>query len=226
MAKDFVNPQVVESYDDHIRKLIPGYELVHQQVNAMLEGYLEDKMHPHLLVVGCGTGHELRALLEKHPCWRFTAIDPSATMLEKAKAAIAHLPAQKNVRFLQGDTSVLHDGMQFDAAVAILVAHFVPYSEKASFFQHIYTTLKHKGLLLTFDLTASTDKAQLRALQLLCQQQGLTEVQVCKMLERLKDDFSLLDPSQSIELLSQTGFVTVERYTQLLSYQGFIALKE
>ncbi len=29
MAKDFNHPVVVESYDEHIRKLIPGYELIH-----------------------------------------------------------------------------------------------------------------------------------------------------------------------------------------------------
>ena len=36
MAKDFNSPQVVEGYDEHIRKLIPGYELTHQQVDAIL----------------------------------------------------------------------------------------------------------------------------------------------------------------------------------------------
>ncbi len=31
MAKDFNSPKVVEGYDVHIRKLIPGYEVIHQQ---------------------------------------------------------------------------------------------------------------------------------------------------------------------------------------------------
>ncbi len=35
MAKDFNSPKVVEGYDVHIRKLIPGYEVIHQQVDAI-----------------------------------------------------------------------------------------------------------------------------------------------------------------------------------------------
>ena len=31
MAKDFNSPKVVEGYDAHIRKLIPGYEVIHLQ---------------------------------------------------------------------------------------------------------------------------------------------------------------------------------------------------
>ena len=40
MAKDFNSPKVVEGYDEHIRKLIPGYEVIHQQVDAILQSVL------------------------------------------------------------------------------------------------------------------------------------------------------------------------------------------
>lgn len=225
MAKDFVNPKVVDGYDEHIRKLIPGYELIHQQVNAILESRLEDKMHPHILVVGCGTGYELQYLLQKHPCWRFTAIDPSLTMLEKAKHDIAKQHELKHVRFLHGDTSVLHEGMQFDAAIAILVAHFVPHQEKPKFFQDIAKTLKKNALLMTYDLTEVEHQDQLRALQLLCQHNGLTSAQTSKMLERLEDDFALVSSAEYAAQLSEAGFDRVQPYMQVMNYQGFMAVK-
>ena len=39
MAKDFQSQTVVDGYDQHIRKLIPGYELVHLQIQAILLSY-------------------------------------------------------------------------------------------------------------------------------------------------------------------------------------------
>lgn len=54
MAKDFNSPKIVEEYDQHIRKLIPGYEIIHQQVDAILQSVLQPIAH--ILIVGCGTG--------------------------------------------------------------------------------------------------------------------------------------------------------------------------
>ncbi|HBO70864.1 MAG TPA: class I SAM-dependent methyltransferase, partial [Acinetobacter sp.] len=57
MTKDFNSSKVVDEYDQHIRKLIPGYEMLHQQVDAILQSALPPKAH--ILIVGCGTGYEL-----------------------------------------------------------------------------------------------------------------------------------------------------------------------
>ena len=85
MAKTFNNsPKVVEGYDEHIRKLIPGYEVIHQQVDAILQLVLPPNAHI-ILIVGCGTGYELEYLLKRHPNWKFTAVDPSLTMLQKLR---------------------------------------------------------------------------------------------------------------------------------------------
>lgn len=83
MAKDFTSLKVVEGYDAHIRKLIPGYEVIHLQVDAILQSVLPPNAH--ILIVGCGTGYELEYLLKRHPDWKFTAVDPSLTMLQKPK---------------------------------------------------------------------------------------------------------------------------------------------
>ena len=91
MAKNFHSEVIVAGYDDHIRKLIPGYELVHQQIDAILTAELPETAH--ILVVGCGTGYELTYLLVHHPQWQITAIDPSRAMLEQAQNTIRSLAA-------------------------------------------------------------------------------------------------------------------------------------
>lgn len=227
MAKDFHSEQVVDGYDDHIRKLIPGYEQVHAQVTAILETELQAS-DVHILIVGCGTGYELSLLLKQHPEWRYTAIDPSLTMINKARERLSGVTGAEQVSFLQGDTSVLNELMhsaQFDAALVILVAHFVPETSKEQFFKDIYTVLKPQAVLLTYDLMKTERSTDLKILQNFCCKNGLTQVQGQKMLERLQHDFELISAEHYVTVLKTCGFRTVSSYTQFLSYTGFRADK-
>ncbi|MEO9278953.1 class I SAM-dependent methyltransferase [Acinetobacter sp. WA-87] len=223
MAKDFNSPKVVEGYDEHIRKLIPGYEVIHLQVDAILQSMLKPNVH--ILIVGCGTGYELEYLLKRHPDWKFTAVDPSLTMLQKAQEQVELLDKSSQVTFIHGDTSALPLEACFDAALSILVAHFVADDIKPTFFKDIYDRLKEKAVLLTYDLMTCINPMQLQALRYLCLAQGLTEEQCQKMLERMAQDFFSLTTEGYIKLLEKTGFESVQPYTQILTYQGFIAKK-
>ncbi|QNX61974.1 class I SAM-dependent methyltransferase [Acinetobacter seifertii] len=223
MAKDFNSPKVVEGYDEHIRKLIPGYEVIHLQVDAILQSVL--KPNAHILIVGCGTGYELEYLLKRHPDWKFTAVDPSLTMLQKAQEQVELLDKSSQVTFIHGDTSALPLEACFDAALSILVAHFVADDIKPTFFKDIYDRLKEKAVLLTYDLMTCINPMQLQALRYLCLAQGLTEEQCQKMLKRMAQDFFSLTTEGYIKLLEKTGFESIQPYTQILTYQGFIAKK-
>ncbi len=221
MAKDFNHPQVVAGYDQHIRKLIPGYELIHLQVHALLKSHLEAEAE--VVVVGCGTGYELQYLAEQFPQWRFTAIDPALNMLKQAEQHIQSLALQDKITFVHGDTSVLqHMRHQFDAAVTILVSHFVAHEFKHQFFQDIAHSLKSTGICLSYDLTALQYPAQANVLKNLALATGLAEAQANAMLERLEQDFYLIDPQQLKQLYSDVGFEVVEQFTQVLNYVGLI----
>jgi len=223
MAKDFNSPKVVDGYNQHIRKLIPGYEVIHLQVDAILQSVLSPNAH--ILIVGCGTGYELEYLLKRHPDWKFTAVDPSLTMLQKAQEQVELLDKSSQVTFVHDETSALPLENCFDAALSILVAHFIADEIKPVFFKDIYDRLKEKAVLLTYDLMTCVSPQQLQALRYLCLAQGLTEVQCQKMLERIDQDFFSLTTEGYIKLLEKAGFESVQSYTQILTYQGFIAKK-
>lgn len=223
MAKDFNSLKVVDGYDQHIRKLIPGYEVIHLQVDAILQSMLPPNAH--ILIVGCGTGYELEYLLKRHPNWKFTAVDPSLTMLQKAQKQVELLGKSSQVTFVHGETSALPVENCFDAALSILVAHFIEDEIKPVFFKDIYDRLKEKAVLLTYDLMTCVNPQQLQALRYLCLAQGLTEEQCQKMLERMDQDFFSLTTEGYIKLLEKAGFESVQSYTQILTYQGFIAKK-
>ncbi|ENW81715.1 hypothetical protein F909_01399 [Acinetobacter sp. ANC 3929] len=224
MAKDFNSQKVVERYDDHIRRLIPGYELMHQQVDALLQSALSSNAQ--ILIVGCGTGYELEYLLNRHPTWTFTAVDPSLGMLQKAQALIQALGQSDRVQFVHGETASLTQQQSFDAALSILVAHFVPHELKSDFFAEISKRLKAEGLLITYDLMTVEGPLQFQALPLLCQSNGLSLEQSQAMMERLGQDFFTLSFDAYQQLLCGTGFRQVHCFSQVLTYQGLIAQKK
>lgn len=224
MAKDFNSQYVVDGYDVHIRKLIPGYDVVHQQIKALLKTYVDE--YAHVLIVGCGTGHELGYLLQLFPNWTFTATELSANMLEKSKQHIQTLNASHRVEFIYGNVDQLKSGQAYDAALSILVTHFVNYSDKPHFFKAIYSRLKSQGILITFDLTKVKSAQDLGVLKNLCEANGLTTSQAAAMLERLDDDFYPLSEQETFKQLGFCGFNSVERFTQILLYQGYMAVKD
>src|SRR5690606_9831322 len=152
------------------RVLFRSYELVHQQIEAILSTELQETAH--ILVVGCGTGYELSYLLQRYPDWTFTAIDPSAAMLEQASRNLNSIDRQR-VKFIQSTIQEFPHPDTFDAALAILVAHFIPNSEKNGFFQAIHQCLKTNGLALTYDLMQPEEQQDIKIMQKLAQQTGL-----------------------------------------------------
>ena len=222
MAKDFNQPQIVEHYDQHIRKLIPGYELVHQQVQALLQLHLKGK-NAHILVVGCGTGQELIQLASHFTNWQFTAIDCAIHMIQKVEQRIEKSKLSNKINLICADTSMLSMHLrEFDAALSILVAHFV--EDKFAFYQDIYESLKPNGLCVSYDLMQLQQGDDLR-LKYLAEITGLHPKQSQLMCERLEKDFQLVSVGHMQKLYSDVGFKSSEIFCQIFNYHGVLALK-
>ena len=223
MAKDFHHPKVVAGYDAHIRKLIPGYTLMHAQVRATLHVHLATDAQ--ILIVGCGTGYEIQYLLQYFPNLQITAVDPSLTMLQQAQDNLQGTAQTHQVRFVHGTVADLDTNLQFDAALSLLVAHFIANHNKAQFFAEIYQHLKDDAILMTYDLLLHTEDYELNILQCICQEQGLNRSQTEQMLVRLEDDFALISQQGYCDALKQAGFHKIKTYMQVLNYFGFLAQK-
>jgi len=72
-----------KTYDERVRKHIPGYEVLHGLSEVILAGELLEKAS--ILAVGTGTGHEILDWAPKHPAWSFLGTDKAPAMLELAK---------------------------------------------------------------------------------------------------------------------------------------------
>lgn len=221
MAKDFNSQYVVDGYDQHIRKLIPGYEVVHRQILALLKVHVP--VNANILIIGAGTGYELGYLLQHFPKSRFTVTELSATMLEKAQAYVAPWNVDNRVQFVLGQHHELCDAPKFDAVLSILVTHFIPFEQKLEFLQSARKCLNTTGLFLTFDLVQFKTEADASILKQMCELNGLSASQTEAMLDRMQDDFFVLSEQQTHAHLLHAGFKQIERFCQILSYQGYMA---
>lgn len=127
-------------YDKFVQRLIPDYVHLHELVVAQLGLALRDDAR--VLVVGAGTGTEVLALADFDDSWTFTAVEPSAAMVDVARARVDEAGLTDRVTFHVGTLDTLDDPEPFDAATAILVMHFMPTDVKASVFKDIGSRLK------------------------------------------------------------------------------------
>lgn len=229
MAKDFQSTHVVNGYDEHIRQLIPGYDLAHQHIQALLKVDVFNE-YARVLIVGCGTGYELSYLLQLFPKWTFVVTELSETMLSKAKQNVQQYNIDNRVEFILGDFAVndfadRYSDASFDVVLTILVSHFVEYETKPNFFKNIYKVLKQNGIFITFDLMKFKSKKEAELLKCICMQNGLSEKQASTMLSRLEDDFYPLSENETLNLFEKIGFHEIQRFIQVASYKGFITSK-
>ena len=141
-------------YDDQFAPIGAIKDLIHLMVRVQF-AQLPDNAH--ILVVGAGTGAEVRVLAPLFPGWRFTLVDPAPAMLAIARR---HAEAEGfadrcefHVGYLDSAPAVEHD-----AALSVLVSHFLADArERQDYFEHIAERLVVGGLLFNADLSAAPE---------------------------------------------------------------------
>jgi tRNA (cmo5U34)-methyltransferase len=174
----------------------------------------------HLLLVGVGTGPELLALAQRHPGWRFTALDPAQAMLTICRRRAEAAGIQDRCRFHQGVVSSLPQDDTFDAATAITVSHFfLDPLARIQFFTDIALRLKPGGLFINADLATAPEPMQQGALLQMwtdMMQDILPEEFAQRILSSLGDKVAL-EPTPAVDgLMRRAGFRPAVRIFQTL----------
>lgn len=144
--------QQAASYDEQWKKLAPVNEALHLLMRAVLSGRPRDAQ---VLCIGAGTGAELVYLAREFPHWRFTAVEPSAAMLDVCRARAEEHGFASRCVFHQGYLDSLPASNVFDAATCLLVSQFMLDREaRSAFFRDIARRLVPDGILVSSDLAA------------------------------------------------------------------------
>jgi tRNA (cmo5U34)-methyltransferase len=90
-----------------------------------------------------GTGAEIVYLAQRFPQWRFTAVEPSAPMLEVCRLRAEEHGIASRCVFHEGYLDSLPPSEAFDAATSLLVSQFILEREaRSDFFRTIAERLR------------------------------------------------------------------------------------
>lgn len=215
-------------YDKMMTNIFPGY----QQLPLVILSFLRTRLGQtaRLLDVGCGTGATLTAFAAHQPEWSFIGVDPAEPMLEIARTRISAIGAEKRVTLHQGTVDTLPDEPKFDAVTCVLVEHLQPDNgAKLHLLEGIQQKIVSGGWFLLFglhgDLGTEHSQKTLESWLEFVTLQGLPETARENVRHRATVEDSLIPEARIKELLTESGFINIERIYQVQLLGGWLAQK-
>ncbi len=116
-----------DEYARQCRIALAGYDACHDLAACMLAASLGQARAAQILAVGAGgTAQEIIAMASLEPHWRFTALDPSAPMLEAARQQLQAHRLLDRTELQLATVEDLPAEAAFDGATLIGVLHHLP----------------------------------------------------------------------------------------------------
>jgi tRNA (cmo5U34)-methyltransferase len=218
----FSDAAAIASYADKTRRLVPGWADL--QTMATLLVAERAPRDASVLVVGAGGGVELRAFAQAHPQWRFAGVDPSAPMLQMARATLGPLAAR--VDFHEGYVATAPAG-PFDAATCLLTMHFVPLAERLGTLQAIHRRLKPGAPFvmahMSFAQAAEERTVWLSRYAAFAEASGVDPAAARRAAATIGANLPLLGPDDEETLLAQAGFTGARLFYAGLAFRGWVS---
>lgn len=217
--------QHAASYDDRFAEIAAIRDALHLQLRAILSVLSPEA---HLLCAGAGTGAELLALAAHFPRWRFTAVEPSASMMALCRRRAADHGFSDRCTFHTGYLDTLPAAEHFDAATSLLVSHFVTdRSARRDYFRQIAMRLRPEGWLVCADLCGdqtTPEHARLEEMWFrLMTFTGQTDEQRTGMVAAWRKHVAFLPLPDYEALLTAAGFGAPTLFHQALMIRGWFA---
>lgn len=225
-TNDIFNAAFSRQYDASSERLKDISNNLHTLLSLLLRDLPEDA---HVLCVGVGTGTEIIRLANQHPGWRFTGIDPSPDMLSVCQEKLELEGLNDRCTLIEGHVIDVPEQDKFDAALCLLVAHFIQHPQRGGIYQHIADRLKPAGQLISAeiagDMEAPEFDGQLRNWVALQQAYTQRQRDIAEVKAELNQRLLLLPPRQTEALMRGAGFASATPFFQSLLIHGWQAIK-
>lgn len=216
-------PFDVVEYDKQIKRTLPFYEEMFQQVVDIVR--VLDLQAPKWLDVGCGTGKMARTVLDIFEIKKMVCIDVEKEMLERAESFCDNA----KVEFLQCDIRELPYQEIFDVVTAVQVNHYFKKAERVAAIKKCYHALAENGIYISFENFAPNSEEGVRLylerwkqLQL---ENGKSKEEADSHIGRYGSAYFPISISESIGLLKDCGFRMVEIFWVSYMQVGILARK-
>lgn len=215
----------VSQYDENVRKVIPLYDEIYQQIFSLINAYCGDKKIS-VLDTGCGTGTFGLKACECLNLSELVLCDPSEKMLADAKIKLADKPCT----FMNIGSENLDFENEFDVVTAIQSHHYFDKATREKAVANCFKALKNGGIFICFENTAPFSETgkniMLKRLESFGIQAGRTPDEVKSHSARYGKEFFPITISEHLELLNKTGFRISELFWHSYMQSGFYAIKQ
>ncbi|MBK5533627.1 class I SAM-dependent methyltransferase [Pseudomonas sp. TH08] len=217
-------------YAQQSRIALAGYDACHDLAACMLAASLGQSRSAKVLVVGAGgTAQEIIAMGALEPGWTFTAVDPSAPMLEAATQQLQANDLLHRTQVHLGQVEDLPEDESFDAATLIGVLHHLPGdAAKQQILRAVQARLKPGAPLIVAGnhYAYASQPLLLEAWAQRWRQQGASAQEVQAKLGKILQG---ADPPHSEaavqQLLDDTGFGQATRFFSSLFWGAWLTCK-
>lgn len=216
------NKELSRSYDERNSKLAPISDGMHFLIRLILK---ELPAQSRVLCVGVGTGAEVLSLSSAYPEWRFVCLDPSADMLDVCRERLKGAGVLDRCELVHGYIQDLTSTEPFDAALSVLVGHFVQRDARLAFYREIIHHLRTGGLFVNCEVSFDLDSPELSSM-LKCWEQvqrltGAPTESITSLPMQLRDMLVVLPPAETENLLRQSGIPLPVRFFQAFLIAGW-----
>lgn len=228
-AQLFKDADRASSYDRRIRHLAPGYDVLQASIPCVMAPHLEAEAH--VLIVGAGTGEEVVQLGRTQPRWTFTAVDPSSEMLDRCRTKVKRAGLASRVEFICDRAENLPADLQFDAATAVLVSHFIhDVMARQDFFRAIAYRLSPRAPLVVADLFGDSSTAEYEQLMAGWRecfvQAGASDEEAERTFDAVRQDISFLPEGELEQLVRDAGFTGWTRFHQCFLWGAWLTQRK
>lgn len=211
-------------YDKNVRKVIPFYDEIHNQIFSLIKAYFGNKALS-LLDTGCGSGTFALKAFERLDLSEVVLCDPSEKMLDNARAKITG----KNCIFQCIGSENLAFENRFDVVTAIQSHHYFDRETREKAVRNCYKALKSGGVFIYFENTApfteNGKKIVLKRVESFGIEAGRSEEEVKAHSQRYNREYFPINIDEHLDLLKRTGFEAAELFWCSYMQCGFYGIK-
>ena len=218
--------EVVEVFDDMVRRSVPGYDSMIQMIGLIARMYGQDNTNYYDLGSSTGAISLAIALNNKHQKNTFFAIDNSEEMVSKCQQNLES--KIDNLKATCADINQIHIE---NASIVVLnlTLQFIDVKDRSNLIKKIYEGLNPGGVLIISEKIHFEDKEtqdQITNLHIdFKKENGYSELEIANKRQAIENVLITDTKSIHIERLKECGFKDTSCFFQCLNFVSFLSVK-